>query len=143
MKDMHPEVLELPHMDGEKPCRGYSQTQVKALQGRSFATKANGSVRVGNVVGSYAYRYDGRRVEYGLETEFKLNGSREVWKGSLNRTDVERDGNTALLRGETAKQVQQQMKQDKQMTPAVVKSAKQAVSQSQAKQASQGQGMSF
>ena len=143
MKNMHPEVLVLPELDGEGPCRGYSRSQAEALQGRSFATLANGSVRIGKVVGSYAYRYGSRRVEYGLETEFKLNGGKDIWKGSLNRADLEVDGSTTMLRGQLAKEVAQQMQQKQEMSRAVVKCARQEVKQSQAMRVNQGQGFSM
>ena len=138
MNEMHAEVLELPLTGNEKACRGYTKRQCEVLEGRAYATFGNEGVRIGKVVGSYAYRYGDGRVQYGLLTEQKFTGGKDVWKGSLNRADVELDRSAVMLRGELGRRVKAELATNQKPSTELLADVKRTVHQEQSLQVSRG-----
>lgn len=91
-------VVRFPAWRSAGPLPGFSRLESDRLVGRAFLREGAQGNCVGIIVSTYAIGEKQGRSEYGLNTEFKFLDSGAVWKGTLNRCDLERTKKTMLLR---------------------------------------------
>lgn len=131
-------------LDGVTPSQGYTKEQAVALHGKAYASVETDGTRLGRIVDSYTYRYEGdAHVCFALRTEYKSANEKTLRQGVLDRFDLEETSSTLLLTGKLADRVKEQLCIPEKPQKELLEAATRAVTRSQQLRASAGQGIGF
>jgi len=109
-------VMVITKLGAEGLVRGYTKAEAVALHGKFYAAKGaehESGPRIGHIVGSLAYRYEGKPITYGLNAEYKHVDGTEVWpiwKGNFFRRDLENSESALIPKGKVAEQAEKHLR---------------------------------
>jgi len=131
-------------LDGVTPSQGYTKEQAVALHGKAYALVEPDGTRLGRIVDSYTYRYEGDvHVYFALRTEYKCANDKTLRQGVFDRFELEEASSTLLLTGKLADRVREQLRTPEKPSKKLFEAATRAVVRSQQLRQVADQGIGF